>query len=569
MSRGSPSRPHAGPRAPSARPGFAAGLAYAAAVALACAIAAAPAAAQVPVWRLEQPSPPTGAPFKVPLGPPGDLKFIAPNRGILAIEGNSTIARGLYSYDGVQWRQLATVCGGAGETARIAIAGPREFWVVSEPSRPRVGSGTALCHFRDGQVVASYSTAPEAADPFRQMFAATCNGPSDCWFGGVGSEDPVGERVGAFHLHWDGRELRTVYGPQGRAVSDMEAHAGGIYESTLVGRGPENRDPPELAAPEPKPRLIHTVANEAFANDPFEPADRAGVPPDGTELLGLDSDGTQLWAVGGGAASGPSAPEGGAVLRPPLAARLEGGAFRELALSDALFRPGERLGDVAAVPGTSSAWATVVPFAERRNTNARAKVALIGADGAALVTRLPTSGAGRGSAAKIAFTGPADGWLVTYAGWLFHYSDGTRPAQDTDPAFQSTITFRPNEAAEQFIPDRPPADDSQLFAPPPLELDPKAPPKRGRTRRLPPLLKRVKSKLNGLTLTVSFTLTRRARVALIAKRGRRTVARTRPRVMLPGRRRLRLRLSRRRYPTRLAFSVRALPRSKPKPGQSR
>ncbi len=64
--------------------------------------------------------------------------------------------------------------------------------------------------------------------------------------------------------------------------------------------------------------------------------------------------------------------------------------------------------------------------------------------------------------------------MVTWAGWLFHYSDGTPLPLDTDPAFQGTIEFRPNEAAEQFIPDRLPVDDSQLFAPPPLELNPNA-----------------------------------------------------------------------------------------------
>ena len=94
-----------------------------------------------PIWRLEQPPPPAGAPFKVPLGAPGDLQFWAPNRGLLTIEGNDTIPRGIFSWDGQSWHQLATVCGGPAETARIAWAGPTEFWVVSEPSLPRTGSG--------------------------------------------------------------------------------------------------------------------------------------------------------------------------------------------------------------------------------------------------------------------------------------------------------------------------------------------------------------------------------------------------------------------------------------------
>jgi hypothetical protein len=484
------------------------------------------------------------------------LKFWAPNRGLLTVEGNDTIARGIYNYDGHGWRRLATVCGGPGDTARIAWAGPREFWVVSEPSRPRAGSGLALCRFKDGQVVASYSTAVEAADPFRQMLSAVCKGPSDCWFGGVGSQDPLGERVGAFHLHWDGTDLVSVYGPQGRGASDMEVHGGQVYESTLVGRSPEERvEPVDLAEAEPVPRLIHTVTGGVFANDPFEPAAVVGVPDDGSELLGLDSDGASLWAVGGGAASGPSAPEGGAVARPPLAARLVGDAFEEVALTGATFGPTDRLGDVAAIPGTDAAFATVVPFGDRRSTNSKATVALIEADGTTTTTRLPAAGAGRGSAARIACNSATDCWMATWAGWLFHYTDGTVLPRDTDQAFQSTIDFRPNEAAEQFIPDKPPVDDSLLFARPPLEPDPITEPPKRPAKRLPPLLRKIRTKLRGLRLTVSFTVTRRARVQLIAKRGARTVARTPRRVFKPGRRSLKLQLSRERYPTRLAFKA--------------
>jgi hypothetical protein len=525
---------------------------------LVAAAAAAPAQAADPIWRLEQPAPPAGAPFKVPLGAPGDMKFWAPNRGLLTVEGNSTIPRGIYSYDGTGWRRLATVCGGPGDTARIAWAGPREFWVVSQPSQPRAGSGMALCRFKDGQVVGSWSTPVEAADPFRQMLSAHCVSADDCWFGGVGAQDPLGERVGAFHLHWNGSDLESVYGPQGRAVSDIEAHDGVLYESTLAGRAPEQIAAADLAEPEPVARLIHTVTDGAFANDPFEPSQLPGVPADGSELLALDSDGTNLWAVGGGAASGPAADvPADVVARPPLAARLVGGAFVQLELTGTTFGATDRLGDVAAIPGTTAAFATVVPFADRRSVNSKATVARIEADGTTATTRLPAAGAGRGSAARIACTSTNDCWMATWAGWLFHYSDGTTLPQDSDPAFQATIDFRPNEAAEQFVPDRPPVDDSQLFAPPPLELNPNAEQPPARVRRLKPLLRKVRSKLVGLRLVVTFTVTRRARVQLVAKRGRRTVAKTPRRVFKPGPRRLTLQLHRDRYPTRLAFDVKA------------
>jgi hypothetical protein len=518
------------------------------------------AGAAEPIWRLEQPSPPTGVPFKVPLGAPGDLKFWAPNRGLLTIEGNDTIPRGIYSWNGQSWHQLATVCGGSGDTARIAWAGPTEFWVVSEPSLPRRGSGLSLCRFKDGQVVGSWSTRVDAADPFRQMMSATCNGPDDCWFGGVGSQDALGERVGAFHLHWTGSDLISVYGPQGRGVTDMQFHQGGLYESTLVGRSPENgTEPVDLAEPEAVPRLIHRIAGATFSNDPFTPAPLEALPSDGSELLALDGADANLWAVGGGAASGISAPPGGAVARPPLAARLVGGVFQELTLTGAKFGTADRLGDVAAIPGTSEALAAVVPFADRKSTNSKATVARIAADGTTATTRLPTSGAGRGSAARVDCPSPTECWMVTWAGWIFHYSDETPLPLDTDPAFEGTIEFRPNESAEQFIPDKLPVDDSQLFAPPPLELTPNAV-RPAKVRRLPPLLRRIRSRLQGLQLTVSFTLTRRARVGLLAKRGGRVVARTPPRVFAPGRRELSLLLSRERYPTGLAFRTREIKR---------
>lgn len=529
------------------------------------ALAPASAPADALIWRLEQPPPPAGVPFRVPLGEPGDLSFWAPNRGLLTVNGNAAIPRGIYSWDGQRWHQLATVCGGPGDTARIAWAGPSEFWVISEPSLPRVGSGLALCHFQNGQVVGSFSTPPESSDPFRPMFSAACAGPADCWFGGIGSQDALGERLGAFHLHWNGAALESVYGPQGRAVSDIELHGGKLYESTLVGRAPENRtDPVDLAETEPVPRLIHTILGRTFTNDPFTPTPLAEVPSDGSELLALDSNGADLWAVGGGAASGFSSPPGGSVPRPPLAARLVGGKFEELDLGASL-DPTARFGDVAAMPGSDAAMATLAPFADRHSTNSKAIVARIqpseteAGKATVTMTRLPASGAGRGSAGRIACPAPDDCWMVTWAGWIFHYSDGTPEAIDTDPSFQGTITFRPNEAAEQFIPDALPEDDSLLFAPAQVETEKEGTGKR-RVRRLPPLLRHIRSQLHGLRLIVAFDVTRRASVQLLAKRGGRVVARTPRRVFSPGHRELSLRLSRERYPTGLSFRTKEIKR---------
>ena len=222
---------------------------------------------------LEQPAPPAGAAFKVPLGTPDDMEFYAPNEGLLSVQGNAVVAPGLFFWNGRDWHQLSTVCGGAGEASRIAWAGPDEFWVITEPSEPRSGAGLGLCHFKDGVVVGSYSTAFQSPDPFRPMDAAACDGPDDCWFAGIGSEDPSGQRIGAFHLHWDGTNLTSSYQPQGRGVSGLAFFGGTFYESTFVGAQPgDTADPVTLGSPEPDgPSLIHKLSGGTFTDTSFLP----------------------------------------------------------------------------------------------------------------------------------------------------------------------------------------------------------------------------------------------------------------------------------------------------------
>lgn len=535
--------------------GFALGLA--AVVAAACALTPAPAAA-ASTWRLEQPAPPAGSPYKVPLGRPGDLSCWSSTRCLLAIEGNSVVAQGLYSYDGVEWRQLATVCGGAADTTRIAWASENEFWVVTSPSLPRAGSGLGLCRFRDGQVIASYSTPPESSDPFRTMTAAACDGPNDCWFAGVASQDPSGQRTGAYHLHWNGETLSSFYAPQGRGVSDV-VHAGDrFYETTFVGAQREDRETPiSLALPESVPQTIHSIVGTTFRNELYASLPPAGTPADGAELLAADAAaGNGPWFAGGGAASGPSAPSGGMVERPPLAVHVADGWYRDLPLDANAFGATDRFTDVAAVPGGADAWMTVQSFAERGSTTARGRVAHLTPDGGATVERLPAGGAGRGAAARIEFSAPGEGWMVTNAGWLFHFTDGVPRGRDVWSAFSSVISYRPNEAVAQAIPDTPPADDSQKFAPPPVEPEPEPEPVTPRTVRVQALMTRLgrpKVDRRTLRLSLSFTLRRPARVQLQGRRRGRVVAASPFRLLRPGRHTLVIQLDRRRWPTALRF----------------
>lgn len=529
------------------------------ALAGAAVLAAAPSAAADATWRLEQPAPPAGAPFKVPLGAPGDLSFYGPNRGLLAVEGNATIPRGLLAWDGTGWRQLTTVCGGPSDTTRIAWAGPNEFWTVTEPSQPRSGAGLGLCHIKDGKVVGSYSTAPQSSDPFRSLDAAACNGPNDCWFAGVGAQDPNGRRVGAFHLRWDGTALTSVYAPQGRGVTALTSFGGAFVETTLVGIQPgDSTSAVSLTRPEERPMLVHRITGRTFSNAPFLPVFQDGVPDDGTELLAADTNGTDLWLAGGGAESGPSAPAaGGIVPRAPIAVHFNDPFYQQVPIPDGTFPDNVRFGDIAAIPGSSDAWVTVVPYADRASTTARATVARIGADGTVKeIDRLPASGAGRGAASRIACAAADDCWMVTRAGWMFHLTNGSSPGALGDPLFSSVITFRPNEAAAQFVPDTPPPDDSLLNQPPDVvETTPVAPP----AVTLPALLHKVKVTLRSrrkgkdLALVVAFANRRVARIQMQARHKKRLVARSKYQVYKPGKHTIVLAVTRKKYPDALKW----------------
>jgi hypothetical protein len=521
-------------------------------------------------WRLEQPAPPAGAAFKVPLGTPDDMQFYAPNEGLLSVQGNAVVAPGLFFYNGRDWHQLSTVCGGSGEASRIAWAGPDEFWTITEPSEPRSGAGLGLCHFKDGVVVGSYSTAFQSPDPFRPLDAAACDGPDDCWFAGIGSQDPSGQRIGAFHLHWDGRNLTSSYQPQGRGVSGLTYFDGTFYESTFVGAQPgDTVHPVTLGSPEPDgPSLIHELVGGTFFTDTsFLAYPYPGVPAEGTELLSVKSDGNELWFSGGGAASGPAAAKapGGVVASPPVLVHLVEPFYEQVPLETSLFGEEDRFVDVAPVPGLEAAWVADQPYSDRGSSTAKAKVALIGAGGATTLDTLPASGAGRGSAQLIAATGPEEAWLATSAGWLFHYTDGAVLPEDSDPNWAGTITVRPNESVAQFVSDTPPPDDSQLFAPPPVAVEQAPSAETPTAEIIPALLKDIRVDRHDLTVTVSFELTRLADVQLVAKLHGKAIAKTAKERLKAGRHVLELSFSAKRWPSGLSFKTKELTKPKPVP----
>lgn len=561
---------------------------------------AAPAAASSQ-WRFEPaaaPPPPPGAapsPYRVALGPVGDIEFWSRNRGLLITAGTQgsesagVVPMGVYAWNGVDWHQLSTVCGGS--DGRIAWAGPQEFWTIADQRPGQVTGQVAslrnlsLCHFKDGVVVGSYAMPLDQPGSYRPMNAAVCRAADDCWFGGARALPPA---RGGFHLHWDGSELRAIWSPQDHAIADMAAVGPQLYESVALAAGDDRsgEDPDH-------PPVLHTVG-AASAATPFRnvvPSDptcaeevvcpplpdygtgAGGLPADPATLDGfrLGGDWTlaggpgvtpQLWAVAGPKTSPSPDPAAGYATGRPLVLRLSGGAWAQVVPRLASLPAGTRPVAVAAEPGAGAAWVALAADGDQR-----ARLVRLTAGGDAEPADLgPAQGVGaRGAARAVACPAPGDCWVATDRGWLFHLTDGAPLARDDSPAFAGVIDERPADAGVPFTPsDDLPPDDSLANQPKPPAPGPAVDPparraaRRTRPRPAKPLVSgRPRSRLvRGTTLRMTFTLTGRAHVQIVALRRGKVVGRSRRATLRAGRRALELRLDRRRWPTKVDLRAR-------------
>jgi hypothetical protein len=571
-------------------------------VLLAGPLAARAAADEGASWRLEQPLPPElpdGHKSTTPigLGKIGDIRFWAPNRGLLITAGNPpTIPPGVWFYNGVAWHELANVCGAT--DGRIAWAGADEFWTVSD-GRPGQTSveGTppladnTLCHFAGGEIVGSYGSIAFRPSSYQAMHGAACAGPEDCWFGG---ENLPEGRVGAFHLHWNGQSLAAEPGPQGHAVEDMSEFGGLLYESARV----KSDDLLSDAEPPTEPSDLHAI--EPNGIEPTFVSLFPGVPsyaseefPEALDFPHLGSDESALWG-----AADPVAPkpEGSAAAEVTVF-RFANGQWRQLIgpspesgePNPFTKAPGEESGPhekneavnaIAAEPsdpgesetGRESAWLALGSGENSaKEPIAPALLARVSSNGTVSERQtLPSQqeqleGAGpKGAADKISCPAPHDCWLATSQGWLYHLSpEGERTLpEDTDPDFAGLITSRPPDAGiPPIVPDAPPADNSGLPGERPslagvLTEIPEGP---AESRVTVPLISNVHSRLmHGTTLALSFHLAAKARVRLIAKRKKKVVASTSNKTFAAGNRTLALRLNRNRWPTKLDLQSHAL-----------
>jgi hypothetical protein len=552
----------------------------------------------------QPPATPLGAqpaPYPVPIGYIGDIEFWAPNRGLLITAGNAIVPEGLYAYNGLDWHQLSTVCGGT--DGRIAWAGPDEFWTIADQRPGQVlpsGGASALdnlslCHFLNGQVVGSYAMPLDQPDSFQQMNAAVCGSADDCWFGGDVDSS------GAFHLHWDGTALTQYDGVQDEEIASMTAYNGQVYESVQL-----QPDPPVPYGPGYVP-VLHVIAPDDPTN-PFHnlypdnndpscgqfcpPLPQYGsdgatgtVPPQALNGFDLSSDSAagaadpQLWAVAGADPSYTFSDGGSAqaiVLRyadgtwtqvvggsPSVVPQCPSGSPPPSGCwpnQDTTIRTGITpvSQSVAAEPDEDAAWIAVASPTSNDSDAEVLRVAVNESPGGAVTSAavtdddilgLPQGVAPSGPATAIACPAPADCWVATQQGWLFHLTNGTQLTQDTDPNFAGVITYRPPDGGTPSV--IPPVELGQSLTPPTPVTTVTPPPTKKTTG---PLVTHDHTRLIDRTvLEFSFTLTAKARVQLIARRHGRTVGETKRKVLGKGRHTLKLPLNPKRWPTSLAL----------------
>jgi hypothetical protein len=563
------------------------------------------AAADGATWSgLEQPVPPGSSresSWPVGLGKIGDIEFWAPNRGLLITEGEPpTIPAGLWAYNGVEWHELATVCGAT--DGRIAWAGPSEFWTVSNgrvgQANEVSGNGTeaavpiednTLCHFSGGRLLASYAHPANQPNAYQAMHATACLSPADCWFAG----DPLPEpQIGAFHLHWNGSSLENEpYLGEGHAVEDMRALENHLYESVSIARSDRvarASTTPVVHRINPEGVLPSIQAEEGLFSEGL-PLYAAGEPAQALGFLHLSAADGALWAAAGKSSEPPEGTAGQVTVardvkrawtqligpEHPLGPILPTDPSEEKALLGLGVEEEAKdaaVSAVAAEPGTDEVWVALAPR-EGSSADPRAVLLHISAEGEVLEEQtLPSDreekqGAGpKGAATKLACPAANDCWLATTQGWLFHLAPAGERSLPKDPGeseyFTSLITYRPPDLGlPQVPPDAPPLDDSGLVEEPPSYggTPPEAHAGPTESKVTLPLLSRMHSRLvHGSTLELRFHLAVKARVRLIAKRRSLVVAATAMRTLTAGNRKLLLALNPRRWPTKLNLQTHAL-----------
>jgi hypothetical protein len=469
------------------------------------------------------------------------------------------------------------------------------------------------------EVLDSYATLAFQSTSYPMMYAAACIDASDCWFGG---ETLAAPQIGAFHLHWNGATLtREPYLPEGRAVKEMSLFEGNIYESVKVSssdrvlqnQGRAGEVPAlhvinqEGISPVFEPVLSVPLLGQGPCPSEEELTKRCAEFPESLDYLHLSSNESALWAAAGPVPEDERSPKAGkagvTIVRyskvqyssekhqyeetgTPIWTQVVGPGA--VPTGEEVFpRSGVRA--IAAEPEANDAWVgldtwkgcsapescstvqELEEFEEAPGPTTRAKIAHVAASGnVSEELELPAASTGlgpKGAVETLVCPAVHDCWLTTTEGWLFHLATSAErenPDPNGDPAFSGNylITERPaDESVPQETSDALPIDDSGLeegeaahpsALPKPATVNPFA-------LVTVPLLSSVHSRLvHGTTLDLSFHLSVKARVRLLAKRYGSVVASTPASVLKSGNHSLMLHLNIHRWPTKLDLQTHAL-----------
>jgi hypothetical protein len=474
-----------------------------------------------------------------------------------------------------------------------------------------------LCHFKGGQIVGSYAHPAFRADSYLKMHAAACIDPSDCWFGGEALEEP---QFGAFQLHWNGTALEEqAYPNEGHAIADLVSSEGTLFESALLT--PLDRSISPNAEP-PVVRRINPEGFEPVLEPEQKlPLYGSAELPTKLEALRLSATEGTVWAAAGRkrevAGEEQEANEKGLELGQVTVLRRYEGVWSQLIGPGARHvaahplpavlptgeeqqerqllgtRPEENQGrstaanavvsSIAAEPGGESAWIALRgPGSASSREPTRAVMVQVNSEGKVLQTvTLPskteeesTHIGPKGAAAFVTCPGTGNCWMTTTQGWLFHLAapaERTLPRDAREGEYfcpqhnypECIITSRPaDQGLPQQPPDAPPPDTSGIVEEG-LRVNPKieeqkAPPAESNQVTLP-LLSHMRSKLGPHdSLELSFHLSVKARMRLIAKRHSKTVASTARHVFGAGNHKLVLRLNPKEWPTKIKLEAHPL-----------
>jgi hypothetical protein len=476
-----------------------------------------------------------------------------------------------------------------------------------------IGAGGQL------EVLDSYATLAFQSTSYPMMYAASCIDATDCWFAGEALKEP---QVGAFHLHWNGATLtREPYLPEGHAVKDMALFEGQLYESVklsssdrvLQKQGKAGEVPAlHVINPEGVSPTFETLVNGPLLGQGLCPTEgeltkRCTEFPEALEYLHLSANADALWAAAGPVPENErpekSGKAGVTIVRYSTAQyssvshkyETAGAPVWKQIIGPETLPSGEEVfrqdgvRAIAAEPEADSAWIglgswdgcsapepcttaqELEEFEEAPGPTTRAKIAHVSADGdVSEELQLPAGGEGlgpKGAAETIVCPAVHDCWMTTTQGWLFHLATETErqdPQPNGEPAFSGgyLITERPaDESLPQEASDALPVDDSGLEegeAAHPAALVKQTVVNPFATVTVP-LLSNVHTRLvHGSTLEMSFHLSVKARVRLLAKRHTRLVASTAARTFQAGNRSLSLKLNIHRWPTKLNLQTHAL-----------